>query len=60
MNLPVMVPGLDRETILEWARRVDAGPYSSLAAGERVTFPNPEIMVTMSFAAAVTARCAWR
>jgi len=41
MNLPVMVPGLDRKTILEWARRIDAGPYSSLAAGERITFPTP-------------------
>ena len=56
MNLPVMVPGLDRDTILEWARRIDAGPYNSLAAGERITFPNPEIMVTMSAAAAVTER----
>ena len=56
MNLPVMVPGLDRDTILEWVRRIDAGPYSSLAAGERITFPNPEVMVTMSAAAAVTER----
>ena len=56
MNLPVMVPGLDRDTILEWARRIDAGPYSSLAAGERITFPNPELMVTISAAAAVTER----
>jgi len=56
MNLPVMVPGLDRKTILEWARRIDAGPYSSLAAGERITFPNPELMVTMAAAAAVTER----
>jgi len=56
MNLPVMVPGLDRDTILEWARRIDAGPYTSLAAGERITFPNPEVMVTMSAAAAVTRR----
>lgn len=56
MNLPVMVPGLDRPTILEWARRIDAGPYSSLAAGERITFPNPEIMVTVAAAAAVTER----
>jgi alkanesulfonate monooxygenase SsuD/methylene tetrahydromethanopterin reductase-like flavin-dependent oxidoreductase (luciferase family) len=56
MNLPVMVPGLDRELILEWSRRVDAGPYSSLAAGERITFPNPELMVTLAAAAAVTER----
>jgi alkanesulfonate monooxygenase SsuD/methylene tetrahydromethanopterin reductase-like flavin-dependent oxidoreductase (luciferase family) len=56
MNLPVMVPGLDRVTILEWARRVDGGPYASLAAGERITFPNPEVMVTMAAAAAITER----
>jgi alkanesulfonate monooxygenase SsuD/methylene tetrahydromethanopterin reductase-like flavin-dependent oxidoreductase (luciferase family) len=56
MNLPVMVPGLDRDTILEWSRRIDAGPYSSVAAGERITFPNPELMVTIAAAAAVTER----
>jgi alkanesulfonate monooxygenase SsuD/methylene tetrahydromethanopterin reductase-like flavin-dependent oxidoreductase (luciferase family) len=56
MNIPVMVPGLDREHILAWARRIDAGPFSSIAAGERITFPNPEIMVTMAAAAAVTER----
>lgn len=56
MNLPVMVPGLDRRLILEWARRIDAGPFSSLCAGERVNFPNPEILVTLSAAAAVTER----
>lgn len=56
MNLPVMVPGLKRDSILEWSRRIDAGPYASLAAGERITFPNPEVMVTLSAAAAVTER----
>jgi alkanesulfonate monooxygenase SsuD/methylene tetrahydromethanopterin reductase-like flavin-dependent oxidoreductase (luciferase family) len=56
MNLPVMVPGLDRARILEWSRRIDAGPFSSLAAGERITFPNPELMVTLAGAAAVTER----
>ena len=56
MNLPVMVPGLDRDRILEWSRRVDQGPYASLAAGERITFPNPEMMVTLAAAAAVTER----
>lgn len=56
INLPVMVPGLDRDTVLEWCRRVDAGPFATLAAGERITFPNPEVMVTLSAAAAVTQR----
>ncbi len=56
MNLPVMVGGLSRDTMLEWSRRIDTGPFSSLAAGERITFPNPEVMVTLSAAAAVTER----
>lgn len=56
INLPVMVPGLDRDTVLDWCRRVDAGPFATLAAGERITFPNPEVMVTLSAAAAVTQR----
>jgi alkanesulfonate monooxygenase SsuD/methylene tetrahydromethanopterin reductase-like flavin-dependent oxidoreductase (luciferase family) len=51
-----MVPGLKREDIHEWSRRIDAGPYSSLALGERITFPNVEVMVTMTTAAAVTER----
>lgn len=58
MNLPVMVPGLDRDGLLDWCRRIDAGPYATLAAGERITFPNPEVMVTLSVAAAVTSRVA--
>lgn len=56
MNLPVMVPGLDRKTVFEWARRVEAGPFSSIAIGERINFPNPEAMVTLSAVAAWTER----
>src|SRR5581483_3035807 len=56
MTLPTMVPGLERRHILEWSRRIDAGPYSSVAAGERITFPNHEILVALAAAAAVTER----
>jgi alkanesulfonate monooxygenase SsuD/methylene tetrahydromethanopterin reductase-like flavin-dependent oxidoreductase (luciferase family) len=56
MNLPVMVPGLDRGRVIDWCTRIDAGPFSTLAAGERITFPNPEMMVTMSAAAVATRR----
>jgi len=56
LTLPTMMPDLDRPTLLEWARRIDAGPFATLAAGERLTFPGTEIMVSMAAAAAVTTR----
>lgn len=56
MNLPVMAPGLTRDLVREWCRRIDRGPFSSIAAGERIAFPNPEIMVTLACAAAWTER----
>src|SRR5262245_24628745 len=56
LTLPTMMPDLDRQTLLEWARRIDAGPFATLAAGERLTFPGTEIMVSMAAAAAVTTR----
>ena len=44
MPLPGMEPGLDRARIMEWCRRVDAGPFSSLAFGERMAFCNSELI----------------
>jgi alkanesulfonate monooxygenase SsuD/methylene tetrahydromethanopterin reductase-like flavin-dependent oxidoreductase (luciferase family) len=56
LNLPVMAPGLDRKLLYAWCRMIDEGPFSSLAVGERINFPNPEITVTLAAAAAWTAR----
>jgi alkanesulfonate monooxygenase SsuD/methylene tetrahydromethanopterin reductase-like flavin-dependent oxidoreductase (luciferase family) len=56
LTLPTMMPGLDRPTLLAWCHRIDAGPFATLAAGERLTFANTEIMVSMAAAAAVTTR----
>jgi alkanesulfonate monooxygenase SsuD/methylene tetrahydromethanopterin reductase-like flavin-dependent oxidoreductase (luciferase family) len=56
MTLPTMVAGLRREDLLSWMRAADAGPFSTLAAGERITYPNQELLVTMSAAAAATER----
>lgn len=56
MTLPTMVPDLDRDLLLAWMRGIDRGPFSTLAAGERLAFPNQEMMVTMAAAAAVTER----
>lgn len=56
INLPVMAPGLDRDRVLAWCARVDAGPWSSLAAGDRVNFPNPELHTLLAAAAVATER----
>ena len=56
MTLPTMVPGLAREDVLAWCARIDAGPFATLAAGERIAFPNQECLVMLSAAAALTQR----
>lgn len=56
MNLPVMAPGLDRELTLAWCRAIDEGPWSSLALGERINFPNPDMIALVSAAAVATER----
>ena len=56
MTLPTMVGGLDRDGLHTWANRIDAGPYATLAVGERITYPNTEALVTLAAAAALTAR----
>jgi len=54
--LPQMAPGYGPGTTLDWARRIDDGPFSSVSAGERVTFGNPEMVATLGACAAVTER----
>jgi alkanesulfonate monooxygenase SsuD/methylene tetrahydromethanopterin reductase-like flavin-dependent oxidoreductase (luciferase family) len=52
--LPTMARGYDRATTLDWARGIDAGPYSSISCGERISFHNQEVLVTNAAAAALT------
>jgi alkanesulfonate monooxygenase SsuD/methylene tetrahydromethanopterin reductase-like flavin-dependent oxidoreductase (luciferase family) len=54
--LPQMAPGYGPGTTLDWARGIDAGPFSSVSAGERVTFSNPEMVASLGACAAVTTR----
>ncbi len=56
MTLPTMIAGVDRASTLEWCRRIEAGPWSTLAIGERIAYPNQELWVTLSAAAALTER----
>ena len=56
MTLPTMLPGLSRPLVTEWCDAVDAGPWRSLAAGERIAFDNLELLTTLTFAGARTER----
>jgi alkanesulfonate monooxygenase SsuD/methylene tetrahydromethanopterin reductase-like flavin-dependent oxidoreductase (luciferase family) len=51
-----MKQGLDRETLLGFARAVEAGPFASLSCGERITGPTVDLATTLAAAAAVTSR----
>lgn len=58
IGLPATIPGADGSLVVEWARRADAGPFSALAALDRVLYDNYEPMVALAAAAAVTQRIA--
>lgn len=54
--LPQMTTDLDREHLLRWCRGIDNGPFSSVSAGERITFHNLEGMSLCAAMAALTER----
>ncbi len=56
VGLPGMIPGTKGEQIVEWARRADLGPFSSLASLDRLVYRNYEPLITLAAAAAVTQR----
>jgi alkanesulfonate monooxygenase SsuD/methylene tetrahydromethanopterin reductase-like flavin-dependent oxidoreductase (luciferase family) len=56
IGLPATIPGTKGSLILDWARRADSGPFSSLGILDRLVYPNYEPLVTLAAAAAVTER----
>ena len=51
-----MAPGLTRQRVTAWCRGIDEGPYSSVSAGERITFDNLEGITLCAAAAMLTER----
>jgi alkanesulfonate monooxygenase SsuD/methylene tetrahydromethanopterin reductase-like flavin-dependent oxidoreductase (luciferase family) len=56
VGLPNAVPGTAAETLVEWARRADAGPFSSVGVVDRVRYEGFDALTTLAAAAAVTRR----
>jgi alkanesulfonate monooxygenase SsuD/methylene tetrahydromethanopterin reductase-like flavin-dependent oxidoreductase (luciferase family) len=53
---PYTQEDLTREVMLDWFRRVDEGPFSTLSCGERLVGPSVDMMALLAAAAAVTER----
>ena len=58
MKIGISLPEslLDPDIILDWAQRVDQGPFSTLSVLDRVVYSNPAPLLTLTMAAAVTRR----
>jgi alkanesulfonate monooxygenase SsuD/methylene tetrahydromethanopterin reductase-like flavin-dependent oxidoreductase (luciferase family) len=52
LGLPIDDPAL----LLRWARRADAGPFSTLGLLDRLVYDNPEPLVTLAALAGATSR----
>ncbi len=59
MTLPVMEPDLwerGADTLEQWSRAIDEGPFASLCFGERMAFDNPDALTLLGAVAAWTER----
>ena len=56
VGLPSTLPEVTGKLIVEWARRADAGPFSSLGVLDRVVYHSYEPLTALTAAAAVTQR----
>ncbi len=56
IGLPGTIPGVTSSVFLEWAKRADAGPFTSLTTLDRLVYSNYETLVSLAAVAAVTSR----
>src|SRR4051794_35731597 len=56
VGLPTTTPGADGALLVEWARKADAGPFSSLGVLDRLLYDSFDPFASLAGAAAVTER----
>ena len=56
IGLPATIPGTEGKRILDWAKKADSGPFSTLGILDRLVFPNYEALITLAAVAGVTQR----
>ncbi|MGH2685070.1 MAG: LLM class flavin-dependent oxidoreductase, partial [Actinomycetota bacterium] len=58
VGLPNVMPGTPRDALVEWARRIDEGPFTSAGVLHRVAYDAHDPLEALSLAAAETERIA--
>jgi alkanesulfonate monooxygenase SsuD/methylene tetrahydromethanopterin reductase-like flavin-dependent oxidoreductase (luciferase family) len=56
IGLPNTIPGTDGRLLVDWARRADAGPFSTLATLDRLAYDSVDPFCALAAAAATTDR----
>lgn len=56
VGLPNAVPGTSGRALVDWARRAEEGPFTSLGVVDRILYDSHEPMTALAAAAAVTER----
>lgn len=56
MKIGLGLPVSDPVALLDWARRADAGPFSTVGLLDRLVYDNPEPLVTLAALAGATTR----
>jgi alkanesulfonate monooxygenase SsuD/methylene tetrahydromethanopterin reductase-like flavin-dependent oxidoreductase (luciferase family) len=56
IGLPSTIPGVDRDSLLNWARRAEERGFASLGALDRIVYGNYDPLVALAAAAVVTER----
>ena len=56
IGLPATIPDVERDQLLDWARRAEARGFSSLGTIDRLVYGNYEPLIALAAAAAVTER----
>ncbi|MFI6843188.1 LLM class flavin-dependent oxidoreductase [Kitasatospora sp. NBC_00085] len=56
MKIGLGLPVDDPAQLLTWARRADAGPFSTLGLLDRLVYDNPEPLITLATLAGATSR----
>ena len=56
IGLPNVIPGTEEVTLRDWARRADAGPFTSVGVLDRVAYDSHEPLAALAAAAEVTEK----